>query len=90
MRQSNLPYCGSATELLISLVKAVGGSAYLAGGGAGGYQDDALFGECGVELVNQDFVVRPYGDPIRFLPGLSVIDYLMQDGRPLSEAFPKE
>lgn len=90
VRQSSLPYCGSAAELLISLVNAVGGSAYLAGGGAGGYQDDALFGECGVELVNQDFVARPYGDPIRFLPGLSVIDYLMQDGRPLPEAFPKE
>ena len=43
VRQSSLPYSGSATELLISLVNAVGGSAYLAGGGAAGYQDDALF-----------------------------------------------
>ena len=33
---------------------------------------------------------RTYGDPARFLPGLSVIDYLMQDGRPFLEAFPKE
>jgi hypothetical protein len=88
--QSSLPYSGNATELLISLVKAVGGSAYLAGGGTGGYQDDALFGECGVELVKQDFVARAYGDPMRFLPGLSVIDYLMQDGRSLPEGFPKE
>jgi hypothetical protein len=90
VRQSSLPYSGSATELLISLVNAVGGSGYLAGGGAGGYQDHALFGECGVELVKQDFVARVYGDPMRFLPGLSVIDYLMQDGRPLPETFPKE
>jgi hypothetical protein len=90
VRQSSLRYSGRATELLISLVNAVGGSAYLAGGGAGGYQDDTLFEECGVELVKQDFVACAYGDPVRFLPGLSVIDYLMQDGRPLPEAFPKE
>ena len=85
VRQSSLPYSGSATELVISLVNAVGGSAYLAGGGAAGYQDDAHFGECDVELVKQDFVAHAYGDPMRFLPGLSVIDYLMRDGRPLSE-----
>jgi hypothetical protein len=90
VRQSALPYSGSATALLISLVGAVGGSAYLAGGGADGYQNDALFAKCGVELVKQDFVPRTYGDQTRFLPGLSVIDYLMQDGRPLREAFPKE
>lgn len=88
--QSELPHEGSATDLLISLVKAAGGDAYLAGGGAGGYQEDEKFSAAGVDLVKQGFVPRLYGDPGRFLPGLSVIDYLMHDGRPLAEAFPEE
>lgn len=88
VRQSELVHAGKATELLISLVKAAGGDAYLAGGGAGGYQQDELFGLAGVRLVYQNFVPVPYGAPATFLPGLSVIDYLMHDGRPLAVAFP--
>lgn len=81
--QSNLESEGKATELLASLVKAAGGDAYLAGGGAGGYQEDGVFSAHGLELVYQNFVPRPYGDAEHFIPGLSVIDYLMFDGRPL-------
>jgi hypothetical protein len=89
VRQSESPHEGSATALLISLVKAAGGDAYLAGGGATGYQEDELFAERGVRLVAQNFTPTPYGDPSRWLPGLSVIDYLMHDGRGLNEAFPE-
>ena len=81
--QSDLPSEGKATELLTALVRAAGGNAYLAGGGAGGYQQDALFSEQGIELVYQEFAPRAYGDETRFIAGLSIIDYLMHDGRPL-------
>jgi hypothetical protein len=84
--QSGLSDSGSATERLISLVKAVGGSAYLSGDGAAGYQRDELFVETGIRLVKLNFHQQPYGDPSRFIPGLSVIDYLMWDGRPLASA----
>ncbi len=77
VRQSELDVAGTATELLIDIAKAVGADAYLAGGGASGYQRDELFGLHGVELIYQDFVPQPYGDRARFRPGLSVIDYLM-------------
>lgn len=87
VRQSELDHAGAATDLLISLVRAAGGDAYLAGGGAAGYQQDDKFGEAGVGLVMQQFTPQPYGDPARFLPGLSVIDYLMHDGRPLVDVF---
>jgi hypothetical protein len=87
-RQSTISCSGHATDLLISIVKAVEGKAYLAGGGAAGYQQDELFADNGVKLVYQNFVPIPYGNHGRFLPGLSVIDYMMHDGRPLSEAFP--
>jgi hypothetical protein len=88
VRQSTLSYSGRATALLISLVKAVGGSSYLAGGGADGYQDDALFGTEGIELVKQNYKANSYGNQGRFIPGLSVIDYIMKNGRPLDAAFP--
>lgn len=84
--QSELDGAGKATDLLVSLARAAGGDSYLAGGGAAGYQQDEVFAEAGLRLVYQNFVPRPYGDPARFLPGLSVIDYLMHDGRPLDAA----
>ncbi len=51
---STLNVEGNATDLLVSMVKAVEGTAYLCGGGAGKYQEDnkkldALFQEPGVE-----------------------------------------
>lgn len=71
-----------ATDRLIELVRAVGGDAYLAGGGAQGYQEDRLFGEAGLELVNQAFqhpVYRQHNSPT-FVPGLSIVDGLMNCG----------
>jgi hypothetical protein len=85
VRQSELVAEGQSTELLVSIVKAVGGNAYLAGGGASGYQDDALFATNEITLVPQSFVPSIYGNPAAFIPGLSVIDYLMNDGRPLDK-----
>jgi hypothetical protein len=89
-RQSKLPHSGHATELLVSLIKAAGGDSYLAGGGASGYQEDALFAANGVTLRYQKFMPSSYGPADKFIPGLSVIDYLMHDGRPLATAFPQD
>lgn len=80
--QSAIPTDSTATMRLIEICRAVGADTYLCGGGADGYQDDALFAEHGVTLRYQDFHPEPYGDPARFLPGLSVIDYLMNAGAP--------
>jgi hypothetical protein len=88
VRQSTLPREGHATRMLAGLTRAVGASAYLAGGGAAGYQEDEVFEEQGLTLLHQDFKPIPYGPAGSFTPGLSVIDYLMHDGRPLEEAFP--
>lgn len=84
--QSELSSDGKATDLLISLVRAAEGDAYLAGGGAAGYQQDDLFSNAGVSLIYQRFTPYVYGDEARYLPGLSIIDYLMHDGRPLEPA----
>jgi hypothetical protein len=79
---SALPTQGSSTELLIAMVKAVGGTAYLAGGGASGYQEDGKFQEAGIELVYQNFHHPTYAqfNTNEFKPGLSIVDALMNCG----------
>jgi WbqC-like protein family len=83
VRSSSLPSEGRATERLVSLVRSVGGSAYLAGGGAGGYQDDSLFAAAGLGLVRQAFAPKRYPQATAddFIAGLSVVDALMWCGQ---------
>lgn len=75
---STIECSGSATELLISMVKAVGGDAYMCGGGAGGYQEDALFAASGLQLIYQNFKhpVYPQKGKTAFVAGLSILDAL--------------
>lgn len=82
VRGSTLNAEGSATELLIAMTRAAGGTAYLCGGGADGYQEDEKFQAAGVELVYQGFTPAPYpqGKAPEFVPGLSVVDALMWRG----------
>jgi WbqC-like protein family len=78
---SSLAVEARATDRLIALVQRVGGTAYLSGGGAGGYQDDQTFGAAGIELMFQQFEhpVYPQGET-EFCGGLSIIDALMHCG----------
>lgn len=79
IKSSDLGIQTSSTQLLIDLVKAVHGQAYLAGGGAKGYQQDALFEQNGLELIYQNFKHPEYNqvNSANFIPGLSIIDLLM-------------
>jgi len=79
---SSLESSGNATDLLISLVQAVGGDAYLSGGGAEGYQQEKKFDAAGVRLVYQNFnhPIYPQRRTPNFLPGLSIIDPIMNCG----------
>lgn len=79
---SQLPHEGSATELLISLTRAAGGDTYMCGGGARGYQEDALFAAAGIKLTYQDFrhPVYPQVGTKKFVAGLSIVDALMNIG----------
>lgn len=71
-----------ASEMLISLTRAVGGNAYMCGGGAEGYQQDELFAEAGIELVYQNFKHPRYKqiEGRDFVAGLSIIDAFMHCG----------
>jgi len=81
-RGSTLRVEGNATTLLIQMCLSVGANAYLCGGGASGYQDDAAFQQAGIELIYQNFKHPIYkqGKSSVFHPGLSVIDALMHCG----------
>ncbi len=69
-----------------SLVQAVGGGGYLVGGGASGYHDPDAFDQAGITVIGQQFQPLRYGNERRFIPGLSIIDYLMHDATPLTRA----
>lgn len=66
-----------STQMLIDVCKAVGADTYLCGGGASNYQDDKMFSQQNINLVYQDYHAIPYNEDKKFLPGLSIIDYLM-------------
>lgn len=73
---------GSSNELLISITKKAGGDTYMCGGGAGGYQDDQIFKQSGIVLHYQEFEHPKYEQlsSTEFVPGLSIIDALMNVG----------
>lgn len=81
LRASELDEEGTATARLVSLVRAAGGDAYLAGGGAAGYQEDELFAQAGIALHTQGFVPPRYEQGLpEHVPGLSVVDALVHLG----------
>jgi len=81
---SQLEKRGSSSELLVCLTRSVGGDTYMCGGGAEGYQEEAVFSQNNIQLVRQDFVhpEYPQKSSSRFVPGLSIIDVAMNIGWP--------
>jgi hypothetical protein len=75
VRQSDLPPVdAAATDLLIGLVKAAGGDAYLSGDGADGYQEEPKYAAAGLGFRLQGFTHPDTGAP----PGLSIVDAMMR------------
>lgn len=74
---SSLPHTGSKTEEIISLVKLVGGTHYLAGGNSANYHDEELFKKEGIGLLENNFIHPIYQQKKgEFIQNLSIIDYL--------------
>jgi len=79
---SSLSSQESSNEMLIALTKEVECDVYLAGGGADSYQDIELFDKANVGFEYQNFdhpVYAQVGDQ-EFIKGLSVIDYIFNQG----------
>ena len=81
---SSLGCAGRSSELLVEIVKSVKGNTYLSGDGATGYMDMAVFAREGVRVTFNGFVPPCYRqhNTRDFVPGLSIIDMLMNLGAP--------
>jgi hypothetical protein len=79
---SDLNAEGASTDLLISLLKEIGASAYLCGGGASEYQEDSKFEMAKIGLVYQSYSPTEYPqcNSSRFLPGQSILDAVANVG----------
>lgn len=82
IRSSDLLTSSSATERLIELTGHVRGAEYLCGGGASNYQEDEVFERVGIKLTYQNFLhpAYPQFGSKEFVPGLSIVDALMNLG----------
>jgi WbqC-like protein family len=81
VHSSSLAAEGHGTDLLISLTRAAGGTTYLSGDGAEGYQEPERYAAAGVELRFQEFRHPAYPQPLpEPVHGLSVVDALMSCG----------
>jgi len=81
-RGSAMNVSGNSTDLLVSIVNETGCNAYMCGGGASKYQEDEKFKQNNIELIYQDFKHPVYEqfNTAEFVPGLSVLDALMNCG----------
>ncbi len=84
IRGGEITVPGEASERLVNLCKAVGGTAYLTGAfAAGEYLDAALFDKAGISLAIQEFQAPEYPQlypEVGFIPELSVLDLLLHCG----------
>lgn len=81
VRASDLNVNGESTQLLINIVKNLGGNAYISGFGGANYQEEELFERSGIALKYYDFrhpvYLQLWND---FIPNLSIIDLLFNCG----------
>ena len=79
---STLDTGGKGTDRLIQLTKIVEATTYLCGGGSAGYLEEGKFDQEGIKLVYQSFdhPIYPQRNTSFFVPGLSIIDPLMNVG----------
>ena len=70
------------TDMIIELMKRVGGTHFLSGDGAREYIESERFDEAGISLEFQNFKPEPYPQAYPgFIPYLSALDLLMNTGK---------
>ncbi len=84
-------YASSATgtDRLVELTKKAGAETYLCGGGSAEYFDEKLFTQANLKVRYQKFTPKAYpqGGGSVFLPGLSILDLLMNMGTARAKEF---
>lgn len=79
---SDLQCEASSTALLVEIITKLKGTTYLCGDGANGYQEDELFAQADINLEYNNFQHPVYSqfNSTEFIPGLSIMDALMNIG----------
>lgn len=79
---STLGIESKSNQRLIDICKAVGADTYLSGTGARAYLDEQLFRQNGIKVIYSDYEPVPYPQQVRgdFVPNLSVIDFIINNG----------
>ncbi|HXG70770.1 MAG TPA: WbqC family protein [Gemmatimonadaceae bacterium] len=82
VRSSLMDPAGTATDLLVDLLRKRNAACYVSGRGAEGYQDDARFEAAGIRLQMREdrAFTYPQVNVPAFVPGLSVLDSVMNIG----------
>ena len=82
---SSLAAKGRKTDLIVAQCKEVGADVQLAGNGCKNYIEQSLFEQQGIKLIFQDFIhpTYPQANSVDFVPNLSVVDYLFNNGTKL-------
>ena len=89
---SSLYTSGSSNDLLIGLVKSVGGNIYLYGTGAVGYQDNKKFLSNGIKVVENNCYLIEYKQHNMgtFIDNLSILDIIFNIGPQKTEKYIKK
>lgn len=77
----SVPVLTKATELLIAITKAVGGTSYLAGSAGKDYLDESLIETSGIQLEYDQFIHPVYEQVYEpFLRNMAIIDLMFNCG----------
>jgi hypothetical protein len=81
VKSSDLNVKGSASELLLNIVRSLGGTTYLSGPSGRNYLDLGIFADAGIEVTFHSFTPFEYPQTSPpFVGGLSALDYLFNKG----------
>ena len=81
VKSSDLNVSGSGSELLLDIVKSLGGTSYLSGPSGRNYLDVKIFDDAGIKVDFHTFT--PFQYPQQSLPfsaGISSLDYIFNNG----------
>jgi len=82
IKESEISTHGKSTERIINISKELGAETYVSGIGGKEYMNEKLFLENKIKLEFQNFECPVYDQvfPEKFIPNLSIIDLLFQNG----------
>lgn len=81
IRSSELKIKSKSSQRLLEICKKLGGTTYISGSGGKNYLDEKIFEEEGIKVLYEKFQHPTYYQMFnRFIPNMSIIDLLFNEG----------